>query len=263
MGITRVAVLGFCLAAWCAADNNTVMVSSAASPQAGITTDSLASIYGPNLSTMTQAASGPPWPTSLGDISVVSVTDSAGQNANAQILFISPNQMNVYIPAGLAAGPAKISFPTTGLPLGAGTAALRLVAVNLQTDAPALFSADGTGQGAAAATGVRVVIPTQIQSPVPVVTCTAPASCQALPLDVGVDAPVYLSFYGTGIRGNAVTVTIGNTTLQPSYAGPQRQTPGLDQVNVPLPLSLRGAGLVNVTVTVNGVTSNAVQVRIQ
>jgi uncharacterized protein (TIGR03437 family) len=58
-------------------------------------------------------------------------------------------------------------------------------------------------------------------------------------------------------------VKIGNTIVDTTYVGPQGQIPGLDQVNVPLPLSLRGSGLVNVTVTVNGVTSNAVQIAIQ
>ena len=84
---------------------------------------------------------------------------------------------------------------------------------------------------------------------------------------MGVDTPIYLSFFGTGIRSASslsnVSVQIGTATIQPTYAGPQPQTPGLDQVNIPLPLSLRGAGLVNVTVTVDGVTSNAVQVRVQ
>jgi len=248
-----------------AADN--AVVTSAASPQIGITADTLASVFGSNISTMTQVAAGPTWPTSLGDISAVLVTDSANHQMMAQILFISPSQMNIYIPAGLAPGAGTVSFPVTGLPLGVGTAARRVVPVNIQTVAPALFSISGTGSGVAAATAVRVVIPTQIQSPVPVFICDAPATCAAVPIDVGVDAPVYLSFYGTGIRGAGslanVSVTIGTTTVQPIYAGPQVQTPGLDQVNVPLPISLRGSGLVNVTVTVNGVKSNAVQINIQ
>jgi uncharacterized protein (TIGR03437 family) len=216
---------------------------------------------------MNQVAAGPPWPTGLGDISVVWVEDSANNQKMAQILFISPNQMNIYIPPGMAAGPGTVSFPTTGLGPGVGTAALRVVPVNFQKVAPALFSASGTGTGVAAATAVRVTIPTQIQSPVLVFECNAVDGCRPVAIDPGVDAPVYLSFYGTGIRGasslSGVSVTIGNTTVQPVYAGPQVQTPGLDQVNVPLPLSLRGAGLVNVTVTVDGVTSNAVQIDIQ
>jgi uncharacterized protein (TIGR03437 family) len=88
-----------------------------------------------------------------------------------------------------------------------------------------------------------------------------------VPINMGVDAPIYLSFYGTGMRGASsaanVSVKIGSVTVQPTFIGAQIQTPGLDQVNVPLPLSLRGSGLVNVTITVDGVTSNAVQVDIQ
>ena len=47
------------------------------------------------------------------------------------------------------------------------------------------------------------------------------------------------------------------------YAGPQPTWPGLDQVNVPLSLALRGKGLVDVVVTADGAASNAVQINIQ
>lgn len=247
-----------------AADTSTVLVTSAASPQAGVTADSLASVFGPNISTMNKVAAGPPWPTSLGDISSVLVTDSNNKQQQAQILFISPSQMNLYIPPGVAPGPGTVAFPTTGLPPGVGTAALRIVPVTFQKTAPALFSASGTGIGAAAATGIQMVIPTQIQSPVTVYQCNSVDGCQPVTIQLGVDTPIYLSFYGTGIRGgSSVSVNIGSATLQPLYAGPQMQTPGLDQVNVGLPLNLRNAGLVNVTVTVDGVSSNAVQIRVQ
>lgn len=257
----------FCLAAFFLCSSGSaqqLLVLSAASTTVGITPDSLASVYGANISSTTLSANSVPWPTSLGDIPVVYVKDSNGQQSMAGILFISPSQMNIYIPAGVAPGPATVSFPFTGLPPGVGTAALRSAGVVIQTVAPGLFSASGTGTGVAAAAGVRVVLPTQIQSPVPVYQCVAPSNCAAIPIDVGVDAPVYLSFFGTGIRAaKSVTVTIGNTTVQPLYTGPQGQYPGLDQVNVLLPISLRGSGHVDVTVTADGVKSNPVQLSIQ
>ena len=243
------------------------IVVSAASPVVGIAPDSLASIFGNQLSTVTQSAGAPPWPTQLGDIQVVYVRDSTQVDKMAGILFVSPGQINIWIPPGVAPGPAQILFPVTGLGPGVGTAALRSVPVNIQKVAPGLFSADGSGSGVAAATGVRLLLGSNLQSPVPVFTCDKNATCSAIPIDPGLDTPVYLSFYGTGIRNasapDSVYVTIGNTRLQPTYAGPQGQTPGLDQVNVPLPLTLRGAGLVNVTVTVDGVTSNPVQIFVQ
>ncbi len=254
------------IAAW-AADSAAPVVVSAASPNVGIAPDSLATIFGDHLATQTDSAKALPWPTSLGDMTVVWIKDSNSKSQMASLLYVSPQQMNIWIPSGTAPGPATISFPVTGLPPGKGTAALRIVPVNIQKVAPGLFSANGTGTGVAAATGIRVVLPTRVQSPVSVFQCAAPGACGAVPIDVGLDAPVYLSLYGTGIRGASsldnVVVTIGSTKIQPTYAGPQPEVPGLDQVNVPLVLSLRGSGLVNVTVTVDGVTSNAVQLQIQ
>jgi uncharacterized protein (TIGR03437 family) len=84
---------------------------------------------------------------------------------------------------------------------------------------------------------------------------------------LGVDQPVYVSFYGTGFRNRTslanVTVTIGGTALPPLYAGPAPGFAGLDQVNVALPLSLRGSGEASVTITADGQTSNAVTINIQ
>src|SRR5215472_10517082 len=174
-----------------AADDLTV--TSAASRSVGVAADSLASIFGSNISTQTASAASLPWPTSLGDISAVLVTDSANQQTMAGILYISPSQMNIYIPAGAATGPATIRFPTTGLPPGVGTAALRSVNVNIQPAAPGFFSAAGSGAGVAAATALRVVIPTQTRSSVPVFACDAQSRCTPVPIDVGVDAPVYVS----------------------------------------------------------------------
>lgn len=250
-----------------AADPPTPVVVSATSPNVGVAADSLASVFGSQLSTVTQAAGAPPWPYQLGDISVVYVRDSTPKDTMAALIYVSPSQLNIWVPPGVAPGPGFVLFPVTGLPPGVGTAALRSIPVTIQKVAPGLFSADGTGSGVAAATGVRVVIPTQMQTAVPVFLCDAVKGCSAVPIDPGIDAPVYLSFYGTGIRGASspdnVFVTIGDTKVTPTYTGPQIQTPGLDQVNIPLPLSLHGSGLVNVTVTVDGVTSNAVQVNIQ
>jgi len=86
---------------------------------------------------------------------------------------------------------------------------------------------------------VKVVLPSTEQSPVPVFTCDPSGGCKAVPIAIGVDTPIYLSFYGTGIRGRSslsnVAVTIGGVSAQVLYAGPQGTYPGLDQVNVGLP----------------------------
>lgn len=246
-----------------AADNTQPVVVSAASAQAGIAPDSLASIYGSQLAPQTASAGNPPWPTSLGGMPGVFLIDSAGHNWTVPLIFVSPSQMNVWIPAGVATGPATIEFPFTNVEPGM-TAALRIVPVNIQKAAPGLFTANGAGTGVVAASAVRILLGNSMQVPIDVFTCGAAGSCSAIPIDTGLDTPVYLSLYGTGIRGGSnVTVTIGGQTFSPSYAGPQPSIPGLDQVNVPLSLNLRGAGLVNVTVVADGIPSNAGQISIQ
>jgi len=118
---------------------------------------------------------------------------------------------------------------------------------------------------AALAVAVQAANP-QVQSPVPVFQCDA-AGCAAVPIALGVDRPVYVSFYGTGIRNRSalanVTVTIQGTTLAAEYAGAAPGFAGLDQVNVALPLSLRGSGVANVSLTVDGQVSNVVTILIQ
>jgi uncharacterized protein (TIGR03437 family) len=75
------------------------------------------------------------------------------------------------------------------------------------------------------------------------------------------DSP-YLILYGTGIRNRsslaAVTCNTGARDLPVTYAGPQTQYQGLDQVNVALP---QGVDAATVTLKVDGRVSNTVQVR--
>jgi uncharacterized protein (TIGR03437 family) len=164
------------MAAW-AADSSQPIVVSAASPYAGVAPDSLATIYGDSLSTETASAGSLPWPTSLGDISVVYVSNTGAPWQMAGLIFVSSTQINLWIPPGVAPGPATVEFPFTDLPPGVGAAALRVVPLNIQKVAPALFSSNGTGTGPAAATAVSVAIPTTQQFPVQVVEYNAPAAC--------------------------------------------------------------------------------------
>jgi uncharacterized protein (TIGR03437 family) len=101
----------------------------------------------------------------------------------------------------------------------------------------------------------------RVQSPVPVFSCGT-SGCVAVPIDLGIDTPVYLSLFGTGIRNRSslsnVTVTINGISVPVLYAGPQSQFPGLDQVNVALTSNLRASGETNVVLMVDGQTANPV-----
>jgi uncharacterized protein (TIGR03437 family) len=232
---------------------------SAASGVALLAPESIASAFGTSLSMQTASASSPDWPDSLGGMQL-SVQDSAGTTRQAPLAYVSPGQINFEIPAGTAIGNATLSLRNR---FNAQTLGTVLVAAT----APALFSANGGGKGVAAATAIEIVLPTTHQSPIPVFTCDTPGNCKSVPIRVGIDTPIYISFYGTGIRGRTsladVNVTIGGVTAPALYAGPQGTYPGLDQVNVGLPMTLHGAGVVDVVLTVNGQASNTVQIAIQ
>jgi len=72
--------------------------------------------------------------------------------------------------------------------------------------------------------------------------------------------PNFLVLYGTGMRRrsslSAVSVTIGGMTLSVDYLGAHSQLVGVEQLNVKMPQSRRGRGLVDLTVTVDGRVSN-------
>jgi uncharacterized protein (TIGR03437 family) len=156
------------------------------------------------------------------------------------------------VPAGLKAGPA--TFQVAG---ATGS-------VTLSPVAPALFSANNDGQGAAAAIVVRTGSP-----PDYAYQCgTASGSCVPKPIDLGDStSQVFLELFGTGIRGrNAladVAVSVGGILVTPQYAGAQPQYPGMDQVNIPLPPALAGRGNLVIDLSVAGQHANAVAINVK
>ena len=82
------------------------------------------------------------------------------------------------------------------------------------------------------------------------------------------DRPVYLILYATGVRNRSslanVQVTIGGISVPVEYARPEGSgVPGLDQVNVRLTSTLKGLGVANLVLTVDGIPSNTVSVDIR
>jgi uncharacterized protein (TIGR03437 family) len=238
------------------AQSNQIVITSAANGTVGVASEGLATAMGTNIASQTATAGSPPWPTTLGKVSI-QVTDSASVTRPAGLIFVSPNQINFQIPEDTAVGQATVQFNNGG--------AMTSATVQVQRAAPALFAIDTTGIAAATAIAIVLGGPAGQQFPVPLFQCEGPI-CMLIPIDPGLDSPKYLSFYGTGIQGwsmrTNVVVNIGDVTVPAQYAGRQSQFPGLDQVNAALPLSLRGAGVVNVSVTADGITSNAVKIAI-
>ena len=133
---------------------------------------------------------------------------------------------------------------------------------------PNVFSADASGKGPAAA-NIQRIRPGQADVYEPVAATVLDEQGKpvivARPINIGTGTEkTYLVLYATGLRKRnanaAVTARIGDVTVPVEYAGAQGQFVGLDQINIPLPQSLRGKGLVNVTITIDGKTTNPVQV---
>jgi len=234
---------------------------SAARLMPNLAPDSLATAIGDNLAATTETGTAP-YPANLGGISLT-VVDSTGTQRMAQLLYVSPSQINYLVPAGTATGTATMNIVDAAGNVQSSTSQIQAVA-------PGLFTANEDGQGVVAATAYRLA-DLQIRGPVRVYQCLdAPGSCVSVPIDTGLDSPVFVTLYATGLRGrssdSAVSVMIGTQSIPVrSISSPDDSDPlaGIDQVEVGLPLSLRGSGEVNVVISVDGRTSNNGTINIQ
>ena len=232
------------------------VVQSAAAASSAVAPDSLASLYGSNVASETAQAASLPLPTELGGVSLT-ITDASGRSVAAPLGYVSPGQINFSVPSGLAPGQATFTLSNAGVPSAAAGVLWPVV--------PRLFTANGSGLAAASAVEINSLTP-KIQTPVDVTRCD---SSGCVPVNIALDAgsTVYLSLYGSGIRNRSalsdVSVTVNGIGVPLLFAGPQTQFPGLDQVNIELPSSLKGAGLSNIVLTIAGQNSNPVAVSIE
>jgi uncharacterized protein (TIGR03437 family) len=243
------------------AAGNAFVSVSAASGMPNLAAESLATIFGPNLAPRTATGTAS-YPTTLGGISL-HVVDSAGVDRPAQLLYVSPAQINYIVPAGTATGTAGVNIVNQSGGMLRGAA-------QIQKTAPGLFTANANGEGVVAATAYSTVIPTTMTYPVEVFECgSAPGSCFSVPIDPGVDRPVSVVLYATGLRGrssdSAVKVTIGGTQVAVVSIGSfdsSDRFAGIDQVTITGLLNLRGSGEVDIVISADGATSNTGRINI-
>ena len=234
-----------------------ISVVSAASLAGPVAADSVASLLLPGLK-IDEGTAAAPFPLTFNGINVT-VQDSAGTVRQAPILYVSPNEVNIAVPPDTAMGSAVFTVNAASGPMASSTATVTSIA-------PGIYSADGKGNGVAAAV-IQRVHPDGTQNLDLVFQCSTPGNCRSVPVNLqpGPDQ-VFMTFYGTGIRNRAslsdVVLKFGNTTAQVTYAGPQAEVPGLDQINVVAPV-LHNPGDWSVTVAVGGISSNVVSVNVQ
>ncbi|MEO5922745.1 MAG: kelch repeat-containing protein [Bryobacteraceae bacterium] len=218
----------------------------------------LAAAFGVNLASGTEAASRLPLPTSLGGLSV-RVQDSAGVERLSPLWMVSPEQINFNIPVQTSVGRARISVLRGDQMIATGESTVTAVS-------PGLFAANGSGEGAAAATAVHVR--SDGSQTLEAAYRTDSGRVVTTPIDLGPETEqVVLVFYATGVRGrsslDAVTATIGMVQCDVLYAGSSQQFPGVDQINVRLARALMGRGEADLVVTVDGRVANTLRVNIR
>lgn len=218
--------------------------------------NAIASAFGLNLATRSEAATSLPLPTELADVRV-KLTDEQGIPRNADLFYVSPNQVNFLVSAGVSPGLGRVEIYRHDVKVGEGQALIEELA-------PGLFSANGTGQGVAAAIALTVK-PDGTQHWTTVFDGTQPeGSREGIAVNLGSQADqVFLLLFGTGMRNaSQATVTIGGVPIGVAGPEPSVEFEGVDQINIgPLPRSLAGVGDVDIILVVDGVAANVVTVR--
>jgi uncharacterized protein (TIGR03437 family) len=224
------------------------VVNAASYKLGALPADSIATAFGTGLAVRIEHAQALPLPTEMAGTTVMV------NGVAAPLLYVSPTQINFVIPPTAGAGRATIIVSNP-----AGNFAL--AASEVTPAAPAIFSADSTGAGDAAA-----------------VATADGVSYEFAPFNVSVNGRQnILLLFGTGFRhaealnpgdengvAEAVRVTVEGREARVLYAGAQGQFVGLDQLNVELPPSLEaGARRAEVKVYLNGVEANRVSVQLK
>jgi uncharacterized protein (TIGR03437 family) len=153
----------------------------------------------------------------------------------AQILFVSPGQVNFVVPAQTEIGTVDVMITNSENFTSRGT-------VPTLRAAPGVFSQSGDGEGQ----GVILNSDT----------------LQEGPFDPG-NGNLRLSIFATGARNASQTsVVIGGRVVEAEIVIASPDMPGLDEVHVLVPRDLRGAGTVDLFVQSDGRASNPVAVTV-
>jgi uncharacterized protein (TIGR03437 family) len=205
-----------------------------------VSPESIAASFGDKLASQPVPASSLPLPNELNGTSVYVNGIAAG------LFYVSPGQANFAVPSGTPLGIADVVVVAKDGAVSRGK-------VKVAGSIPAIFTGKSDGAGAPAAVASRdgqnfdISLSNADGSPVPI------------------DAGNYVALFGTGTRFSStpVKITIDGIDIDPLYFGPQGSLEGTDQVNLQIPQSLAGRGDVDLILTLDGVTSNTVKLKIK
>ena len=222
--------------------------------------DSIATLFGSDLAQSQQIAESLPLPLVLGGVQVQIA--SGNQLHSAGLFYVSPKQINFLIPKQVSPGGARLYV--------LGDEGIQGFPLHIKAVGPALFSANGTGEGVGAILWYRSSTLGRDSGLVNAYRYHPIAKKHvAVPISLGTkDESVGLVLFGTGIRGaggaESVRLNIGGHNVPVLFSGAAPIFVGLDQVNSgSLPRSLIGAGEVGIQLNAAGHLSNIVTIWIE
>jgi uncharacterized protein (TIGR03437 family) len=223
-----------------------VALVNAASYEATVAPGSIAALFGAGIATQTAIAPSLPLPTTLAGVTVKI------NGFNAPLFFVSPNQINLQVPGGVAAGSANIEVFNAGSTTAVGTGA-----VNVAESSPGIFTIDLSGKNQAVAlnsdfsrNGDFDKLPgsrPEVTGNVVVIYATGVGNTNPLVAD-GQPAPASPLAQATG----ATNVTIGGVAAQVQFSGLVPGFVGLWQINAVIPASLPTDANAPLTVELKG-----------
>jgi len=217
----------------------------------------VAILYGPIFADRDRQASGKRPPEALGKVSV-EVTDALGVSRPAGLLYASAGwgQANFIVPDGSAPGPARVTVVRAD---GSSTAANTTIV----DSAPSLWTALRNGRGPVIGFAVQHGADGK-PSEVPTFRCDE-AGCRTMPVVIASDRPTSVRLMGTGFRnagsGADVRVELAGIPIPVTGLGPAPD-PGVDQVTIQIPSSLRSLGEADLLCSVGGRLSNVVRISV-
>jgi uncharacterized protein (TIGR03437 family) len=227
-------------------------VVSDASYAAPVAPGSIAAAFGSFLLSSPAGASQSPQPTSISGLSL-----QFGNGTLAPLFFVSGGQVNFQVPWELA-GQSQTTLAAT---LNGQTGAAQ--AVSLAPFAPAIFSTNAAGTGQAAVTDasnrlVDSTNPAKAGSTVLQIYCTGLGAVTNQPA-TGSPAP------GSPLSWTTIVpaVTIGGAPAAAQFYGLAPGYAGLYQVNAQVPAASAKGNAVPLTISIGGISSNAVTIAVQ
>ncbi len=178
-------------------------------------------------------------PTTLGGLRVLV------NNRLAELLYVGPSQINYIVPSATEVDATATVVVTNdqGAVLAQGDLYMAASSLNIFTQ-----NQQGTGSPAAAFTADGITY-TQVNNGDGTTNIVPPGN--------------YLVLFGTGVRdGTDVRAFIGGLEAQVDYAGAQPSYVALDQINIRIPESVTGQGLLDVVITDGLTTSNSVTINV-